>query len=447
MQKTFLLTLLIFQIFSSSVTEEDDAILQISRSKSHYDQTGALTPLIVTLSSKDVKEKVRGVDLICVVDASGSMRYNNKMNLVKQSLIKIVNLMNSQDKLAIVTFTDTSQIPFKLTQMTDSNKITAINAINKINAYGYTNIYAGMVAALGLITENYSSGNRVCSIILLSDGYDGYANADTKLRSYINRYKANYVFTMHTLGYGDSHNADLMNKISLIRDGGYFFVRYLSMVKDAILEIYGFLSTNYKVNVEITISSKYRINDVKGREDMYQSSLTTRNPYTFKTKLIHFVYGKRYDFITLVNIPSNTLKGEIVLTAKVIPFNKQVNYLWDNILDPFAYEEYIRGISFTYFQNAYNRGPSKGISIMNTALTWINSNYDGIRDWKKEYTGIREDLRNFKSYGQANILSKLRELKSSKLGIHYNDENSYQRNIIDGSYRIDIKNWNSKIIT
>ena len=84
---------------------------------------------------------------------------------------------------------------------------------------------------------------------------------------------------------------------------------------------------------------------------------------------------------------------------------------------------------------------------MNTALTWINSNYDGIRDWKKEYTGIREDLRNFNSYGRANILSKLRELKSSKLGIHYNDENSYQRNIIDGSYRIDIKNWNSKIIT
>lgn len=53
-----------------------------------------------------------------------------------------------------------------------------------------------------------------------------------------------------------------MHKLSLIRDGGYFFIRYLSLVKNAILEIYGSLSTNYKINVDITISSKYKINSV-----------------------------------------------------------------------------------------------------------------------------------------------------------------------------------------
>ena len=50
-----------------------------------------------------------------------------------------------------------------------------------------------------------------------------------------------------------------MYKLSLIRDGGYFFIRYLSMVKDAILEIYGSLSTCYQVNVGITISSNFEI--------------------------------------------------------------------------------------------------------------------------------------------------------------------------------------------
>ena len=45
---------------------------------------------------------------------------------------------------------------------------------------------------------------------------------------------------------------------------------------------------------------------------------------------------------------------------------------------------------------------------MNTAVSWINLNYDGIRNWKKEYNGIIDDFRHYSTYGQANILSKLR---------------------------------------
>ena len=159
-----------------------------------------------------------------------------------------------------------------------------------------------------------------------------------------------------------------MHKLSLIRDGGYFFIRYLSLVKNAILEIYVSLSTNYKINVDITISSKYKINSVYGKEDMYQYKLTSKTPFTFSTRIIQFVYGKSYDFVTLVDIPSNTPKGTIVLTATVSPFTKTVNYLWENVFDPFAFEIYVKAISFTFFQNAYNKGKSGGISVMNSAL-------------------------------------------------------------------------------
>ena len=47
--------------------------LEIHRSKSHFDQIGVLTPLVVTLSSEDITKKMKGVDLICIVDISGSM--------------------------------------------------------------------------------------------------------------------------------------------------------------------------------------------------------------------------------------------------------------------------------------------------------------------------------------------------------------------------------------
>ena len=402
--------LLILQIFFSSYNSEDNVILQINRSKSHSDKSGALTPLVVTLSSEDKAEKVRGVDLICVVDISGSMSSYNKMNLVKESLKYLVNLMNSQDKLAIVTFSSNSNTLFGLTQMTEANKANVIPKIEALIANGGTDIYSGLTRGLGLIKHAYSSEERVASMILLSDGFDQGSNSDTKFANYINSEKKyNYAFTLHTLGYGESHQADLMHKLSKIRDGGYFFIRYLSTVKDAILEIYGSLSTNYKINVELTISSNYRINNVYGRDDLFYQTLRNGSPSTFYTKIIQFVYGKRYDFVTLVNIPTDVQSGTVVLTAKVSPFNKTADYKWDNsYLDPFAYEEYIRGISANFIQTSYNNGASKGINTMNSAVSWINLNYDGTRDWKTEYNDIIEDCRHYSTYGQANILSKLR---------------------------------------
>ena len=159
------------------------------------------------------------------------------------------------------------------------------------------------------------------------------------------------------------------------------------------------------------------------------------------------VYGKRYDFIVLVEIPQNIQIGEIVLTAKATAnlFNLTAEYKWDNNLDKYAYEEYIRGITAKYFEktfNLYEEGETiEGKKILEEGKRWI-ANYEGIRDWKKEYDDAINDLNDFYPYGRANLLSKVRELKSSKPGIHYKDENSYQRKIIDDSFNIDITKWN-----
>ena len=289
--------LLIFKIFSLSFNQDGKAYLQISRSQSHSVQTGSLTPLVVKLSSDDKSEKTKGVDLICVVDDSGSMR-GTRVKLVKESLKYLVNLMTINDKLAIVSFTNTASIKLPLTEMTEIGKSNAIKAIDLLRASGDTNIYSGLSKGLELITRDYTSGERVASMILLSDGYDGGRNADTNFKNHINNMgKQNYVFTLHTLGYGETHDSILMKKISLIRDGGYFFIRHLSEVNSAILEIYGSLSTNFKVNVVLSITSAYKINDVMGRDEMHESNLISKTPSSFITKIIHFVYGKSYDFI------------------------------------------------------------------------------------------------------------------------------------------------------
>ena len=119
MSKSLFCLFLIFQLSTiCSTAEENGVILEINRSKAHYEKTNTLTPLVVTLSSPDQKQKIRAVDLICIVDVSGSMSSDNKMNFAKESLRYLVNLMNDQDKLAVVKFESTASTLFGLTSTT-----------------------------------------------------------------------------------------------------------------------------------------------------------------------------------------------------------------------------------------------------------------------------------------------------------------------------------------
>ena len=117
--------------------------------------------------------------------------------------------MKKEDKLAIVAFSDFPHIKLELTEMTEENKQKAFKAIDEIYAVGGTDIYDGLRTGLDLITNDYISGDRVVSMILLSDGLDYNSNADKRFKDYINNQgKQNYAFILHTLGYGDEHDAN-----------------------------------------------------------------------------------------------------------------------------------------------------------------------------------------------------------------------------------------------
>ena len=100
------------------------------------------------MSSEDKKEKVKGVDIFCVVDVSGSMVWDGKIELVKQSLNYLVNLMNEDDYFSLVKFSYTATLVNNLTQMTSENKTKILNSINDLYATGGTNIYSGLKESL-----------------------------------------------------------------------------------------------------------------------------------------------------------------------------------------------------------------------------------------------------------------------------------------------------------
>ena len=53
----------------------------------------------------------KGIDLICVIDVSGSMK-GQKIKLVKQTLENILNFIKPCDRLSLIKFNSTSEVLF-----------------------------------------------------------------------------------------------------------------------------------------------------------------------------------------------------------------------------------------------------------------------------------------------------------------------------------------------
>merc|ERR1711988_1668059 len=91
-------------------------------------------------------------------------------------------------------------------------------AIDSINSGGATNIAGGLESAFKAMIERKSK-NQVTGIMLLSDGVDNrqFHGAGPAVTSFFNTWKkklANHEFSLHSFGYGDDHDAELLDQCS-----------------------------------------------------------------------------------------------------------------------------------------------------------------------------------------------------------------------------------------
>jgi uncharacterized protein with von Willebrand factor type A (vWA) domain len=110
---------------------------------------------------QDEDHKRAPIDILCVIDKSGSMygkkiEVNSKkflkfLQLVKNSLLFIVQQLKNEDKLGIVTFDAKIFTDFPLSVMTSEGKDSATKAIENIKAGSTTNLSGGIFEALDIL--------------------------------------------------------------------------------------------------------------------------------------------------------------------------------------------------------------------------------------------------------------------------------------------------------
>lgn len=177
------------------------------------------------------------VDLICVIDNSGSMN-GEKIALVRDTMKFLVETLTPADRLSIIMFNSYATRICGLKCVTPQNSVQFVNQINDIHSGGGTDINSGMNLALKTIRER-KYVNKVTSVFLLSDGQDG--GADFRVKELLNepRNKELDVFSIHSFGFGTDHDEELMTNICQMRDGTFYFIKELATLDEAFCNALG----------------------------------------------------------------------------------------------------------------------------------------------------------------------------------------------------------------
>jgi uncharacterized protein YegL len=417
------------------------------------------TPFIINLfapESKEQEEKRVNADLICVIDISGSMQ-GEKIELVKESLKILVEMMEPKDRIALVLFDQQSKLLYDLNFLDEKNKKQVINLINQIEARGGTNIASGLQVAVDILKKEKKNAKedegRSSSIILLSDGCDNYSDdvvLAEKLKSLTKG--EGLSFTLNTFGYGYDHDPKIMNKLANLRDGSFFLVEDYNKVGEYFVSVLGgcisMISKNAEVEVKL-LNEKCKIKKIFGANNFYSHELTD---LLFKNKMLQFITGKEYTFVLEIFVDESAVKPEDILL--------EVNFIYDEILSKnqnklnVKYKYELKDLKFAKANDEYVRSQTYDVldrvlklnednkseeakKLLNEMKVWIEKNY------KDEYKSYLEDIKKSEQIfefgfnarrGVTTTISMVSQNMSKRMGSNNMYSNSVQMRLQD-NYR------------
>ena len=185
--------------------------------------------LRVGLKGQEIDRKQRGLsNLVFLLDVSGSMASPDKLALVKQAMRLLVEQLDENDRVAIVTYAGTTGVYLESTNGEKREQIIA--SIEKLSAGGSTNGGAGIKLAYQQAVRYFIKGgtNRV---ILCTDGdlNVGITRDDDLVELIKDRAKSGVFLTV--LGFGTGNLKD--SKLEKLADHGNGVYGYIDSLREA----------------------------------------------------------------------------------------------------------------------------------------------------------------------------------------------------------------------
>ncbi|MCB0414056.1 MAG: von Willebrand factor type A domain-containing protein [Bdellovibrionales bacterium] len=175
------------------------------------------------IKAKEVKpSQVSPLNLVFLIDVSGSMDGEGRLGLVKESLNFLIDHLRPEDRISIVTYGDKVSVLLQGADGGQKNQIRDI--VNGLTAAGSTAGHAGIQTAYE-IAHKFFSDKGISRVILSTDGDFNVGITDTKqLTEYVAHWaRSNIFLTVHGYGMGN-FNDEMLEKISNEGNGNYAYI-------------------------------------------------------------------------------------------------------------------------------------------------------------------------------------------------------------------------------
>ena len=214
--------------------------------------TRATVACNITAAASEGKRRP-DVDVVVVMDRSGSMEAERKLELCKETTELLIEQLRPSDRFGLVSFDH--RVKTNTALVSASSDVA--RAVKNLRPGGTTNLSGGLFAGLGLLSA--PAAERIRAVLLLTDGL---ANAGiTEEQPLIAATKSLLDGTatgLYTFGYGSDHNASLLQSIAGAAGdgkGSYYFIETAEKVVGAFADCLGGLLSVAAQNVVVEVKA------------------------------------------------------------------------------------------------------------------------------------------------------------------------------------------------
>lgn len=218
----------------------------------------------IGLKGRDLPKGERPpANLVFLIDTSGSMSASNRLPLVKESLKALLEILEPEDRVALVTYAGTSNVALESTPA--EQRVTIRDAIEVLGAGGSTHGSAGIQDAYAMAEKHFIK-QGINRVLLATDGdFNVGVTSHEGLLALIEEKRETGVF-LTVLGYGMGNlKDDTLEMLASKGNGNYAYINDYSEARRVLVEqVSGTLATiakDAKIQVEFNPArvSEYRL--------------------------------------------------------------------------------------------------------------------------------------------------------------------------------------------
>ena len=250
------------------------------------------------------------VNLVLVIDRSGSMSEKGKIEYAKEAAKQIISGLSPRDRLSVVVYSTDVELLFPIQFL--SSKERAASVVNSLYPTDSTNLSGGLVAGIAQL-EKLERRGYINRVILLSDGLANYGITDMGELIKIASRAAEKGIHVTTMGLGVNYDENLLTGLAEYGAGNYYFVESPNQLAGIFDKEFGQLASTVAKDPVFTLTLAPGVSV----SDVYGYAYETTKDGKVRVKLGDFFSGQERNILVKLKAPAGKTGENALATARL----------------------------------------------------------------------------------------------------------------------------------